>query len=99
MNAWKTDITEFQARRIGKTLEELGELSAVLARITIQGLDAIDPSSGKTNRQRMSDETADVIAQIGCNMDAFAMPIEEIDTRAAMKEAQMEEWEQLLREK
>jgi hypothetical protein len=46
MNLWKPDDNPRQARRIGKTLEELGELTAVLARISIQGMDAVDPASG-----------------------------------------------------
>lgn len=97
MNPWIPDNNPHQARRIGKTLEEVGELAAVLARISIQGLDAIDPSSGKTNRQRFIDETADVIAQINCNFRAFDMPADEIDERVQMKEASMDAWEKHFR--
>ena len=93
MSRWVPDTDPHQTRRIGKTLEELSELAAVLARISIQGLDAVDPGTGKTNRQRLHDETADVIAQITCNLRAFDMPAEEIDKRAAMKALQMAEWE------
>lgn len=93
MTKWTPDCNPHQARRIGKTLEELHELGAVLARISIQGLDAVDPGTGKTNRQRMNEETADVIAQINRNFHAFAMPADDIDKRVQEKEAMMAEWE------
>jgi hypothetical protein len=93
MNPWKPDADPYQARRIGKTLEELSELSAVLARISIQGIDAIDPASGKTNRQRLIEEHADVIAQLQCNLFAFDLPFDEIKSRSCKKQQQMAEWE------
>lgn len=95
MNPWKPDDDPKQARRIGKTGEELAELAGVLARISIQGLNAIDPSSGKTNRQRMLEETADVLAQIECNNDFFFTDSDRefVRLRAYSKRAQMEAWE------
>jgi NTP pyrophosphatase (non-canonical NTP hydrolase) len=93
MNPWKPDACPQQARRIGKTLEELGELTAVLARISIQGMDEIDPSSGKTNRQRLLEETADVIGQFECNVRAFDMDTVAMAERAEMKSQQMSQWE------
>lgn len=93
MNPWVSTLTPHQQRRVGKSIEELGELLGVLGRMQIQGLDEIDPSSGKTNRQRFHEETADVIAQINCNFHAFDMPADDIDERVQEKEAQMHEWE------
>lgn len=95
MNPWKPDDNPKQARRIGKTAEEVNELGAVLARISIQGLNAVDPSSGKTNRQRMLDEMADVLAQIDCNMESmFTFQDEQyVYNRANEKRRQMAEWE------
>lgn len=95
MNPWKPDHNPQQARRIGKTAEEVNELGAVLARISIQGIDEIDPSSGKTNRQRLIEETADVMAQCYCNMAAIftGEEVKQIWNRRARKIEQMEEWE------
>lgn len=93
MNKWEPDADPHQARRIGKTLEELGELSAVLARISIQGLDAIDPASGLTNRERMFKETADVIAQLKCNTETFGMDLAALEERVNTKIAFMAQWE------
>lgn len=96
MNPWMPIADPMMQRRLGKTAEELSELLGVIARIGIQGIDEIDPASGKTNRQRFHEETADVIAQINCNFRAFDMPADDIDERVQMKEAQMAEWEALL---
>ena len=96
MNPWTPDLCPHQARRIGKTSEEVNELGAVLARISIQGLDAIDPSSGKSNRQRLHEETADVLAQLALNLSALGMDEDMIAERVARKQSQMIEWEGLV---
>lgn len=69
MSPWQPDPDPRQARRIGKTTEEVNELGVVLARISIQGLDEIDPSSGKTNRVRLEEEAGDVYAQLDLTID------------------------------
>ena len=68
---WVSTLTPHQARRVGKTIEELGELLGVLGRLSIQNIDDIDPGTGKTNRQRLHEETADVLAQLFCNYGAL----------------------------
>lgn len=95
MQPWKPDDNPHQARRIGKTAEEVAELGAVLARISIQGMDAIDPSSGKTNKRRLMEEMADVEAQIACNKRALFNEDElaVMNVRKVMKITQMAEWE------
>jgi hypothetical protein len=93
MNPWVPTLTAHQARRAGKTTEEVGELGAVLGRLQIQDLHAIDPSSGKTNFERLWEESADVEAQTQCNRKAFGFPEAEYRERVARKVAQMGEWE------
>lgn len=93
MTKWQHTTEPLHVRRLGKTGEELAELAAVVSRCLIQGIDEIDPSSGKTNRQRFIDETADVRAQLNCNDRAFGLPVAEIAARVAKKEAWMAEWE------
>lgn len=93
---WEPDTDPHQARRVGKTLEELGELTAVLARIQIQGLDAIDPGTGKTNRQRLMEESADVATQIDLTLTYLSIDQDDGSAYAARridKERQMREWE------
>lgn len=93
MNPWTPDDDPHHARRVGKTLEELGEAVAVLARISIQGLDAVDPGTGKTNRQRLQDELADVQAQIGCTVLTLDLDQGYMARRTAEKVCLMAEWE------
>lgn len=90
---WVSTLTQHQARRVGKTIEELGELLAVLGRLTIQNLDDIDPGTGKTNRQRFHEETADVLAQLFCNDGAFKMDQFMMERRIDEKITLMGEWE------
>jgi len=94
MNPWVCTLTPHQARRVGKTGEEVGELGSVLGRLNIQGLHEIDPSSGKTNFQRLWEESADVEAQTACNRKAFKFPEPEYTDRVMRKIAQMGEWEE-----
>ena len=93
---WVPDTDPRQERRIGKTGEEVNELGAVLFRIQIQGIDAIDPASGKTNRQRFIEEMADVTAQIEINLEHFSIDANRgsaFDARVVDKKNQMSEWE------
>lgn len=93
MQPWKPDDNPHQARRIGKTLEEVNELGAVLARISIQGLDAIDPASGKTNRVRLEEELGDLEAQTILTIQALGLDYSRIAARSIEKQKQMAEWE------
>lgn len=93
MNPWKPDDNPRQARRVGKTAEEVNELGAVLARISIQGFDAIDPASEKTNRVRLQEEIADCQAQFDCTIRDLGLDHDFIRKRRVMKVLQMAEWE------
>lgn len=93
LSKWIPTTNLMLLRRFGKLLEELGELTAVAARCIIQGVDEIDPGSGKTNRQRLMDEMADVQAQIGCTVLALDLDQDYMARRTAEKMRQMREWE------
>jgi hypothetical protein len=49
---------------LGKTIEELGELTAALARAQIQGVDEVHPVTGKSNRVWIEEEIQDVLNMI-----------------------------------
>jgi hypothetical protein len=70
-------------------------LVAVLGRTICQGIDGVDPASGETNIERITKESADVLAQIGCNVEAFRLDRARIQARVAHKESLMAEWEGL----
>ena len=95
MNKWTPTTDLLELRRLGKLGEELGEAASVAARCIIQGIDATDPASGKINRERLENELADVQAQIGCTVLAFALDQDRMAMRTAEKMRQMAEWEAL----
>jgi NTP pyrophosphatase (non-canonical NTP hydrolase) len=96
MNPWRPTTDELQLRRLGKLLEELGELTAVASRCVIQGIDEIDPSSGEVNRQRLEDEMGDVYAQLHCTMKSLDLDCLKILKRNLRKRAYMKEWDDLV---
>ncbi len=98
VTAWHCEKNEYYLRRFGKALEENNELGAVLARCIIQGIDEIDPSSGKTNRQRMQEEVADVYTQLTLLEQTFNLNGFAISERIQDKMASMHKWELLLLE-
>lgn len=98
MSPWRPIADPLMQRRLGKTAEELSELLAVIARIGIQGVDEVDPSSGKTNRTRLREEVADVLVQISLTVAHFDLDSDAMTARINEKERQMREWEQVLQE-
>lgn len=95
MNKWQLEQSDIIRRRMGKTGEELNELGAVVSRIQIQGIDAVDPGTAKINRDRLEEEIADVYAQLDVDIDALGLDAQAIAKRRARKRAQMYEWEAL----
>ena len=98
LQPWYVEIDSQRLRRFGKTLEELGELQAVVARCIIQGIDEVDPSSQKTNRLRLEEEIADVYAQLFLLEERFNLDTEFIAERMMHKTDQMYEWDRLVEE-
>lgn len=95
MNKWTPTTNLMMLRRMGKLLEELGELSSVASRCIIQGIDEVDPGSGKVNRDRLTEEIADVYAQLNVTIEKLNLNKDLILGRVARKEGQMAEWEAL----
>ncbi len=96
MNKWLPEPDPHLQHRLGKTGEEAAELACVTARASIQGLNEVDPSSGKTNRQRLLEEMADVEAQTYCTLAAIKLTVAEraaYGERVLAKVDQMHEWE------
>ena len=80
-------------RHVRKIGEECAELSKVCSRITIQGLDGVDPATSETNRAALAKEIADVIAQCYMTISAFGLDDHAIRVRGFEKQRQMAEWE------
>ena len=90
---WIPTTDLMMLRRMGKLIEEISELSAVASRIIIQGIDEIDPSTGRVNKDRLIDEIADVVAQCETTVEVLKLPLHRIVDRIAVKKGYMREWE------
>lgn len=97
MKRWVPTTNLLHLRRLGKLLEELGELTEVAARCVIQGIDEVDPKTGVVNRLRLQNEIADVAAQLACSIETFGLSFADINERVQHKTALMGEWEALFR--
>lgn len=93
LTKWHHTTNSTEIRRFGKLLEECGELVNVAARCIIQGIDEIDPGTGRVNRARLEDELADVSAQVVATVDMLDLDFEQIQARAFTKLDLMREWE------
>jgi NTP pyrophosphatase (non-canonical NTP hydrolase) len=69
----------------GKLQEELGELVSIIGRIQCQGLEGIDPDTGKSNRKALEDELADVKAMCFLVINRFNLDFTHIITRREAK--------------
>lgn len=94
---WIPESNQMRLRRLGKTSEECGELIAVLGRCTIQGVHGINPDTGMTNLEHLTDELADVLAQIECTVEALNLDRTYIDARVRRKMGYMAEWEAMFK--
>ena len=93
LSQWIPEADPMILRRVGKTGEELAELGKVCSRITIQGIDGVDPETGVSNRAALTKEIADVLAQCKCTINALSLDNNAISVRMNSKVAQMAEWE------
>lgn len=93
LTKWTPTTDLMMLRRMGKLQEELAELANVAARCIIQGIDEVDPGTGKVNRARLENEIADVLAQCRCTIDALGLDDDRIAERTRDKREQMAEWE------
>jgi NTP pyrophosphatase (non-canonical NTP hydrolase) len=83
---------------MGKLQEELAELSVVASRCIIQGINEVDPGTGKINRDRLHDEIADVVAQCVVTINLLELDFPYIDKRVVRKVELMKEWEDMFLE-
>ena len=95
LNKWTPTTSLMMLRRMGKLQEELAELANVAARCIIQGIDEVDPGTGKVNRDRLVDELADVLTQCRYTIHKLGLDEDRIEARANIKWGQMDEWESM----
>lgn len=64
ISPWMPEQDRVRLAALGKLIEECNELSARAARCIVQGIDELDPDTGRTNRAELEREIADVYATI-----------------------------------
>lgn len=87
-----TFLPERRNAMIGKLGEECSELAAKCFRAMIQGLDELDPDTGRTNISQLQDEIADVAAQITLAQQYLALDSHQLKDRARRKVAFKRPW-------
>ena len=61
---WQPITNKRTLALLGKLGEEASELSSAAFRCIIQGVDEVEPTTGKPNRQWLEEEIADVLAML-----------------------------------
>lgn len=87
---WHPISNPVDLKHLGKLGEETAELSRIVARIIIQGMDGIDPATGENNTVNLQKEMADVIANIELNVEHFCLDVD--DRRITDKKRQLRIW-------
>lgn len=77
---------------LGKALEEAGELVAILGRCVIQGLDGVDPKTGRTNRLALQEELSDNMAQRYFLEERYNLDKAEMSRRWSAKISFLQRW-------
>jgi len=95
MNPWHPMSDPVDLKHMGKLVEETGELCSAAARCIIQGIDECEPVTGKSNRDWLEEEIADVIANISLVIEHFKLNEGRIIARAEQKEQHLKEWHEL----
>lgn len=99
LNPWipMTDLVDQKV--VGKSMEEMFEWIAAMAllgksvaRCFIQGIDELEPTTGKSNRDSVTEEMADVYANMALIEERFALDTDAIMTRAKMKRDRQRVW-------
>lgn len=63
-NPWHPITNQLTLKHLGKLGEECNELGAAIFRCIIQGIDEVEPETGKPNRIWLQEEIADVEANL-----------------------------------
>jgi NTP pyrophosphatase (non-canonical NTP hydrolase) len=80
-----TDLKMLAA--LGKLNEECGELTSIISRCIIQGIDEKDPDTGEVNRAALEKEIADVTGLCRLVVQHF-----DLDTRGIVDRAEKKYW-------
>ncbi len=88
-----TPITDIiLLKHLGKLAEELAECNSAVARCIIQGVDECEPSTGECNREWLTKEIADVLANIQLVVKHLDLDRVAIHERSRFKQEHLTRW-------
>lgn len=96
INPWHPEADPVRLAALGKLAEELTEAASRVSRCIIQGIDELDPESGRSNRDELGREMADIRAAFNVLLEE-AGPVEVSDLRSHNKSAGFRNWFGLIR--
>lgn len=89
---WHPITDSVDLKHLGKLAEELGEACAAVSRCIIQGIDEEEPITGKSNREWLENELADVMANINLVSLRFGLDEDRMNVRMEKKAKQLIQW-------
>lgn len=92
VSPWRPATDAVEVALFGKALEELGELTAIVSRCLIQGVNEREPSTGKLNKSALAEEIADVLAMCEVIMYFNGIKQSHMDRRIKVKRDNFHKW-------
>jgi len=92
MTPWHPITDPSDLKRLGKLAEEAGELCSAVSRCIIQGINAREPTTDKSNETWLEEEIADVLANIELTVDHFTLDKTYIRERIELKLGLLRAW-------
>jgi len=96
ISLWKPEPDLVTHQALGKSLEECGELSKILARCLIQGVNEVEPITIALNKQELLKEIADVYAATTWLLEVLDDKLDE--ERVKRKLEGFRRWDKMLTE-
>lgn len=95
ISAWMPEREPVRLAMLAKIIEEATELAGRASRCIAQGLEGVDPVSGRTNFEELGREAADVTACIETAQAYFGIQVDA--DRVGMKVEGYRRWRDLIR--
>lgn len=89
---WQPMSNPTDLKHLGKLAEEASELASAASRCIIQGILECEPVNGKSNKQWLEEEIADVEANIQLVKERFELDEDSIATRMEDKYIRLRQW-------
>ncbi len=96
LNPWIPNANPYDQAVHLKLHEELGECCSASARCSMQGIDEVEPVTGKSNRRWFEEELADAAAVVSWAIEHFKLDESFIEDRMHKKLARFHAWHELI---